>query len=95
MKSLIAPIRERAACYCRNNAPWLMPSIALVVAALTPVTAFADDAAPVPDGRMIGFPSQVILPEPGGTTGTWVILIFLGLVVAAVLFKNSSRSHLD
>lgn len=72
----------------------MFPGVALLMIALLPVLAFADEA-PSPDGRLEGYNSSVTLPEPGGVGFTWFMVILLTLVVTAVMFKNAKRSHLD
>jgi hypothetical protein len=46
------------------------------------------------DARLEGYKTNVTLE--GGSTGlTWVLLIVLGGITFAGLFKDSKRSHLD
>jgi hypothetical protein len=63
--------------------------------ALMPLTALAQtDQAPVYDGRLEGYPSNVTLPG-GGVALQWLLLAFLSAMAIVVLFKNAKRSHLD
>ncbi|MCC6424297.1 MAG: hypothetical protein IT447_12535 [Phycisphaerales bacterium] len=45
------------------------------------------------DARLEGFPQTVYIE--GGTSTTWFLLVFLGLVGLSVLFKDAKRTHLD
>ena len=46
------------------------------------------------DARYEGYP-QVTTLEGNSSAMTWVLLVFLGVVCVAGLFKNSKRTHLD
>ncbi len=71
--------------------------IILVVVLLTPTMTLAarDDTEREPvDARLEGYKANVTLE--GGSTGlTWALLVVLGGIVFAGLFKDSKRSHLD
>jgi len=45
------------------------------------------------DARLEGYPQTVYIE--GGTSTTWFLLVFLGVVGLAVLFKDAKRTHLD
>jgi len=69
--------------------PWVLPAIALA--------AQEQDERGLYEGRLDGFyPLNVrLLPDPGSTGLTWMLLIALGTLAIVVLFKDAKRSHLD
>jgi len=87
----MATIREFLLKLARCAAPVML---ALTVALIIPLVAFADDEAPKPDARLEGYQSPVALND-GGTGLTTVFLILLTLIVVGVMFINAKRSHLD
>ncbi len=46
------------------------------------------------DARLDGYTEEVRL-EPASTALTWILLIGVGVVCCAVLFKDARRTHLD
>ena len=74
---------------------WSLYSFALAML-LTPVLALAqrEPEREILDARLEGFPQNVTL-EGGGTSLTWLLFVFLGIVCLSVLFKNAKRTHLD
>lgn len=64
---------------------------------LTPVIALAkeDEETFKLEARLEGYPQSVFPPEKGGTSLTWMAMIFLAACAVAVLFKNAKRTHLD
>jgi heme/copper-type cytochrome/quinol oxidase subunit 2 len=66
-----------------------------VVVVATPMTARASEDEPTSyDARIEGYPQKVQL-DAGSTALTWLLLIVLGVLSVAVLFKDAKRSHLD
>jgi hypothetical protein len=78
--------------WCRGQL--LMLAAMLVCAAMAPVMAWADDAPEPYDARMLGYPGNVQL-DGGSTALTWIVLVLLGILTVAVLFKDAKRTHLD
>lgn len=48
-----------------------------------------------PDARLEGYAENVKLSKPGSTALTWILMIGLGVICFAVLFKDAKRTHLD
>ena len=72
----------------------LVFSLTLLSVLLAPALALADDAPEPYDARMLGYPSSVQL-DGGGTALSWIVLVLLGVLTIAVLFKDAKRTHLD
>jgi hypothetical protein len=70
--------------------------LAVSLIATTPHSAMAkaDDDEAHYDARVQGYSPDVEL-KSGGSGGNWVLLIFMGVVCMAVIFKDARRSHLD
>jgi hypothetical protein len=71
---------------------------ALVVLAMTPVTALAarpEMEKEIVDARLEGYDKVNVTLAPSGTALTWLLLIFLTAVTVSVMFKDAKRSHLD
>jgi len=70
--------------------------IALLVL-VAPTVALARTNEPerdILDARLEGYPTNVTL-ESHSTGMTWFLLVILGIVIFAGLFKDAKRSHLD
>jgi len=72
----------------------LVFSLTLLSVLLAPALALADDAPEPYDARMLGYPGNVQL-DGGGTALSWIVLVLLGVLTIAVLFKDAKRTHLD
>jgi len=53
-----------------------------------------DDEEVLHDARTEGYQANVKV-EKNGTALTWLLLVFIGIVGLAALFKDPKRSHLD
>ncbi len=60
----------------------------------SPVLSLADDLDVKGDARLEGYNPTARLESNGVAMG-WLLLIALGVVALAVLFKDAKRSHLD
>lgn len=56
--------------------------------------AFADDEDAKPNVKVEGYTRPVKL-EDSSTALTYILLIFIGGICVAVMFKDAKRSHLD
>jgi hypothetical protein len=66
-----------------------------VVVVATPMTArAADDESTSYDARIEGY-SQKVQLDAGSTALLWLLLVVLGVLSVAVLFKDAKRTHLD
>jgi hypothetical protein len=72
----------------------LLRLVCFVVVLLSPAMAWAADDEKLPDARIQNYTKTVSLPE-GGTSLTWLLLIFLAGICLSALFKNAKRTHLD
>jgi hypothetical protein len=69
--------------------------LALLSLTALPLTALADEPEPY-DARLLGYPSPPNVQLEGGSTAlTWLLLVVLGVLTIAVLFKDAKRTHLD
>jgi hypothetical protein len=72
--------------------------LAVVLALSIPSTSLArnddEDQPKEYDARILGYTQDVDL-KTGSTALSWLLLIALGVVSVAVLFKDAKRSHLD
>jgi hypothetical protein len=74
----------------------MLIAICLAVAVVTtPMTArAAEDESTSYDARIEGYGQKVQL-DAGSTALTWLLLVVLGVLSVAVLFKDAKRTHLD
>ena len=69
--------------------------LAIAIVAMAPASArAADDESTSYDARIEGYPTKVQL-DAGSTGLTWLLLVVLGVLTVAVLFKDAKRTHLD
>ncbi|HEV7298575.1 MAG TPA: hypothetical protein VGN72_04360 [Tepidisphaeraceae bacterium] len=68
-------------------------SIAAFTTTATDLHAAPGDTETVIDARLEGYPSKVA--TEGSTAVMWMLLMLLGIITLAVLFKDAQRSHLD
>ena len=68
-------------------------AVLAVVFAVAPV-ALAQDEDERPDAKMLGYPPNAKLDE-GSTALSWILLIFLMVIVMGVMKMDAKRSHLD
>jgi hypothetical protein len=71
----------------------LLMALVLLASTHTALASSQDDEPDVVDARLEGYGQNVTLN--GGTSLTWLLLIFLVGVCAVGLFKDAKRSHLD
>jgi hypothetical protein len=71
----------------------LMMALVLLAGAQSASASPQQDEHDVVDARLEGYGRNVTLN--GGTSLTWLLLIFLAAVCAIGLFKDAKRSHLD
>jgi hypothetical protein len=71
----------------------LLLAMTLLVA-MPAVTARADDEPTSYDARIEGYPQKVQL-DSSSTALVWLLLVVLGVLTVAVLFKDAKRTHLD
>ena len=80
----------------RKRVNWCMRAL-LLVAMLSPSAALAARGEPehdVVDARLEGYTTNVTIE--GSSTGlSWVLLVVLGAIMFAGLFKDAKRTHLD
>jgi hypothetical protein len=62
--------------------------------AITPTIARADDEPTSYDARIEGYATKTQL-DASSTALTWLLLVVLGVLSVAVLFKDAKRTHLD
>lgn len=75
---------------------WLCRAMILVTLAL-PASVLARDQTPEReplDARLEGYPQNVTI-ESHSTGTIWFLLVILGVLVFAGLFKDARRTHLD
>ena len=63
-------------------------------ALVSPAAALAQDEEVKRDARLEGYDTKVHL-DSDSTALTWLLLVFLTMVAAGVMFKHSKRTHLD
>ena len=80
----------------RNLLNRLCKWVAIVMLALAPATAMAqdDEGSDIYDARIEGYAGGTQLPVKSSGL-TWIIFIVLMVVAAGGLFKDAKRSHLD
>jgi cytochrome oxidase assembly protein ShyY1 len=86
---MIQAMGKRLMMYCAaaaGAALWALP---------VRVWAAMDDSGVRPEGRLMGYPTAVKLPDSGSYSLQWLLLFFLALMVVGVVFKDPKRSHLD
>jgi hypothetical protein len=66
-----------------------------LAAAVLPASALAQDEAPKNDARLEGYEARVQVESGDSTALTWLLLVFLAMVLMGAMFKNAKRTHLD
>ena len=80
----------------RNVLGWFCRAV-LFVTLVVPLVALARQDTPereTLDARLEGYPTNVTI-ESHSTGMIWVLLVILGVLVFAGLFKDARRTHLD
>ena len=68
--------------------------IVLAACLLSAVPALGQEDEVEHDARLDGYAENVIL-DGDSTALTWLLLVLLGSIAMAVMFKNARRTHLD
>src|SRR5687768_3676346 len=78
----------------RSICRWVVVLLVTLAPATTALAQRTTDEAEIVDARLEGYEGSVQLPEASSGM-TWVLFIILGIVIAAGLFKDAKRTHLD
>jgi hypothetical protein len=90
----IAIMQRRSAVDAIRRAILSVVLVLALCAVVSPTAARADDEPTSYDARVEGYTPKMQL-DGGSTALTWLLLVVLGVLTIAVLFKDAKRTHLD
>ena len=59
------------------------------------LAALDDTSAPLPEARYQGYGVNVALTDTSSNALYWLLIVVLGMMVVAAIFKSPRRTHLD
>jgi hypothetical protein len=78
----------------RKSIAAVLLAVSLIASTPQSARAASDDDVVHYDARVQGYSPDMEL-KSSSTGGCWILLIFMGVICVAVIFKDARRSHLD